>query len=113
MQVNVNFDEKVLIDTVITQVVQAIKDELHNLFPRLRRDEVEDITNQLYRTGTIPPPAQETVTLTKTSDEKVSCMSASREGDKLEDGFYHLTIDGKPGDPSAFFFLTPYTKVSK
>lgn len=62
MQIQVNFDETILINAVIAQVTQAIKDELHNLFPRLRRDEVEDITEQLYKTTTVHFPAQEGVT---------------------------------------------------
>lgn len=45
--VTIGFDETVLAKAVVDQVVQAIQEEFHKIFPRLRRDEIEAATQPL------------------------------------------------------------------
>lgn len=69
MKVDINFDEQPLIKALIDNVIQEIKDEFHKLFPRLRR---EDMDNPMLRgslENVVSPDVPKGDTIYKTEPE--------------------------------------------
>jgi hypothetical protein len=56
MKLDLEFDEQKLTKAVVDQVVQAVKDEFHKLFPRLRREDFDGNPNMRYGEAISPAP---------------------------------------------------------